>query len=610
MTALDVGARLGDYIVDSVIVGARGDNGAIYSVFDADNRNFVVQHIPTSARNDQDLANRRARFKNAVHLLAGMSHDGMVQILSEFEQDGQQYLVLASMLAGWTLDVFCENTRPISEERALDWARKLCSVLAFLENQTMPFTVDSLEPQDILIDYRGDPWLLNLRLHRFFQSGAVAVRAATAMDQARTYESFGKLLEFIVSQANVAGSKPGNVSSNLQQIAARCREQPQNKSYRRFSEVQEALQSARTTPAVYTATAETVAAAPPLNEVAKRLRWRIFAQSRRALVVETILLLLVLPWWLGIGLPDRRLHLNGKAIYAIDRHGTFVPLDPYSGRGQASPRWVGFNIRCAMQVGGRYLLLGADNRAVLDVYATSTLDRVRQISLNQPAVQLVLSTDGTVAYCISASSVSVISLHDMRLSRILGLRPGATDAALSSDGAWMFFSVPSLNAIWVMDTRRGIVVNTMIAPMAPGPLALSPDEKALWVASRASSAVFSLSLDGATNPDADVHRAASIIEDIKGVDPIKIRVTRDGQWLLVLCRESGTINRIRLSDGTVEAPVETGGSKPVDWCEWTADALWVANEGSGNIGVVNPLTGRLLHKIDVGIVPTFLDASR
>ena len=137
-------------------------------------------------------------------------------------------------------------------------------------------------------------------------------------------------------------------------------------------------------------------------------------------------------------------------------------------------------------------LLFAANRTAghVVVFDTSSGQLLRRIATEVNPYDLVLSDDGRTLYCSNWASdtVSVIDIETFKVSATIGVGDNPNDMVLSKDGR-LFVACSNDNSVVVIDANQNRAVHTIITSMhprapegsTPNALALSPDEKTLYV---------------------------------------------------------------------------------------------------------------------------------
>jgi YVTN family beta-propeller protein len=128
------------------------------------------------------------------------------------------------------------------------------------------------------------------------------------------------------------------------------------------------------------------------------------------------------------------------------------------------------------------------------------------------------------------------------------------------------------------------------APTYSAPLALSKDDRYVWVVNPDNDSVSLLEVAGEAN--------RKIAEVLVGEEPTCVAITSDGEKVYVTNRRSGTVSVIDASTYQVTKVIKVG-TEPVG-CALTPDGqkLFVANSGSDDVTVIRTRSDRV-----VGLIP-------
>ena len=109
----------------------------------------------------------RDRFVAVVERLHKIETPGIVPLIDAGEREGYPYLTYACP-AGTTLrQLFDPNTKKIEGEKAIEIAKKIIRSVAFLHAAGLHH--GSIHPDNVIIDSKGDPWLISSALEMLFE---------------------------------------------------------------------------------------------------------------------------------------------------------------------------------------------------------------------------------------------------------------------------------------------------------------------------------------------------------------------------------------------------------------------------------------------------------
>lgn len=158
---------------------ATGGMGAVYLAIDQRfNRPCAVKEMLDDFQSENERNQSIEWFRREATLLLDLKHPCIPSVRDFFDQNGKNYLVM-DFIDGRTLaDVFAKEgnvpglngARGVSEARARNWARQICSVLAYLHSQTPPIIFRDLKPSNIMVTSRDEIKLIDFGIARTFQS--------------------------------------------------------------------------------------------------------------------------------------------------------------------------------------------------------------------------------------------------------------------------------------------------------------------------------------------------------------------------------------------------------------------------------------------------------
>lgn len=158
---------------------AAGGMGAVYLAIDKRfNRPCAVKEMLDDFNSDAERQQAVEWFEREATLLLDLNHPCIPRVRDFFMEGGKHYLVM-DFIEGMTLAGVLEKeghvmgvngARGVTEARARNWARQVCSVLSYLHNQTPPIIFRDLKPSNIMVTSRDEVKLIDFGIARTFQS--------------------------------------------------------------------------------------------------------------------------------------------------------------------------------------------------------------------------------------------------------------------------------------------------------------------------------------------------------------------------------------------------------------------------------------------------------
>ncbi|GCE26266.1 hypothetical protein KDA_17500 [Dictyobacter alpinus] len=135
------------------------EQGELYAI-----KEMSLSLIPP-AEQQQTIHN----FKVEAKMLWSLHHPNLPTVHGVFTQNDRYFLVM-DYIDGLTLEELLErNGGPFPERRALDWARQLCDVLAYLHSHSPPIIFRDMKPGNIMLTRNGQIKLIDFGIARFFR---------------------------------------------------------------------------------------------------------------------------------------------------------------------------------------------------------------------------------------------------------------------------------------------------------------------------------------------------------------------------------------------------------------------------------------------------------
>jgi YVTN family beta-propeller protein len=222
---------------------------------------------------------------------------------------------------------------------------------------------------------------------------------------------------------------------------------------------------------------------------------------------------------------------------------------------------------------------GMSCRARVQMYLRGLVGMRPMIDLNSYFV-MVMNRDPTIS--VIDPILGVAGLTNLYAQVVLK-RAGA-DWAKTADQRRLFVSQPVADLVAVVDTEKFALTGQIPAGKRPTRVVLQADEKYLWVGNDARAAEQS----GVTVVDKDSLKVVKFIATGKGHH--EIVVSPDNRHAYVSNRDDGTVSVIDVVKLEKVKEFRTGG-KPVALAySVSADTLYIADGGTGEIEVIDGRT--------------------
>jgi eukaryotic-like serine/threonine-protein kinase len=174
-----VGLQPGDMLQGRYrIVGVLG-SGGFSSVYQARDMRFpnvtklcAIKEMVISAPDPKIRELTIQSFEREASMLAMLDHPAIPAVSDYFTEQDRSYLVL-DLIRGKDLDRWLEDqTEPLDQERALEWALQLCDALGHLHSQQpKPIVFRDMKPSNVMLDQYNRIRLIDFGIAKIFEGG-------------------------------------------------------------------------------------------------------------------------------------------------------------------------------------------------------------------------------------------------------------------------------------------------------------------------------------------------------------------------------------------------------------------------------------------------------
>ena len=180
------------YIIGEV--GA-GGFGSVYKAKDTlrGDRLVAIKEVKLLGLHQQAMIEATNAFEREVSLLSQLDHPNLPHLYEHFRSPGHWYLVM-DFIVGETLEEYqskAPNRRLLLSE-VLDTGLQLCTVLDYLHSQQPPIVFRDLKPANIMRTPRGQLYLIDFGIARYFKPGQAKDTVALGSLGYAAPEQYGK----------------------------------------------------------------------------------------------------------------------------------------------------------------------------------------------------------------------------------------------------------------------------------------------------------------------------------------------------------------------------------------------------------------------------------
>jgi serine/threonine protein kinase len=180
------------YIVGKI---GTGGFGSVYKAIDMQSGGHLVaiKEVRLGGLNPQAMIEAINTFQREVSLLSQLTHPNLPRLYEHFSSSGQWYLVM-DFIEGETLEEYQEKAgnKPLLLSGVLDIGIQLCTVLDYLHTRQPPIVFRDLKPANIMRTPRGQLYLIDFGIARYFKPGQAKDTIALGSLGYAAPEQYGK----------------------------------------------------------------------------------------------------------------------------------------------------------------------------------------------------------------------------------------------------------------------------------------------------------------------------------------------------------------------------------------------------------------------------------
>jgi serine/threonine-protein kinase len=152
----------------------QGGMGTVYLVADQhlSDKQLAVKEVSDMAIPNPGLRRQAiSNFQKEAELLSRLDHPNLPRVVDFLSQAPHHYLVM-DYVEGITLEkLLVQRNQPFPEDKVLEWAGQLCTVLTYLHSQKPPVIFRDLKPDNIMLTHSGYLKLIDFGIARIFKPG-------------------------------------------------------------------------------------------------------------------------------------------------------------------------------------------------------------------------------------------------------------------------------------------------------------------------------------------------------------------------------------------------------------------------------------------------------
>lgn len=138
-------------------IGA-GGLSAIYLARNSDGQKIILKELVLHNHKEENVKKAKELFVRESGILLKLKHPQIARVYDHFVENGRDYLVL-EYIPGQSLRQLVDNEGPRLEDKVLEWAQSIVSILIYLHGQSPPVLHRDITPENLVL---GEDRLLHL----------------------------------------------------------------------------------------------------------------------------------------------------------------------------------------------------------------------------------------------------------------------------------------------------------------------------------------------------------------------------------------------------------------------------------------------------------------
>lgn len=136
----------------------------------ATGKKYILKEIILPPMDKEEYRKRRDKFRDTIRIISTFKHPNLSIVYEGFSQNNREYSYMEK-IDGLDMEKLAGmNVKNFSEKEVIDWGSQLCEAVKFMHYRPVPFTLGDLRPHHIMFDDSGKIRLTGYDLQRFFNT--------------------------------------------------------------------------------------------------------------------------------------------------------------------------------------------------------------------------------------------------------------------------------------------------------------------------------------------------------------------------------------------------------------------------------------------------------
>lgn len=251
-----------------------------------------------------------------------------------------------------------------------------------------------------------------------------------------------------------------------------------------------------------------------------------------------------------------------RLYVSVESTNSLLALDTSTDRIVGKTAVSGRPNQITVTANGKFVYVPLRDAAAVDIVETGSMKVIKHIGLRESPHNAYTSANGQHVYVTTIEGKTIFVFDPASHTIVSEIEPGGKvrPIALTKDESLMYVALSELHGFAVVSiSQRKTLRKVMLPPLPPETprpyldtythgLALTPDERELWVTSCPGAALYAYSV-----PDLKLRAKVDV-----GKFPNWLAFTRDGKTLFVSNTESDTVSAIDVLNKKVLATIPVG----------------------------------------------------
>ena len=156
------------FIIRKVVYEKRYGNTYLVEDLAYTGIHFIIKEVIPETMTPSTFQERWDAFQDTVRILSRFSHKGLVRVYDCFLENNRAYYIMENY-QGLDLKTLSEmNVTGFSRKEAIRWGVQICNATDFLHYRPIPFTLGEMEPRHVMVGQDSKVRIVGFDLQRYF----------------------------------------------------------------------------------------------------------------------------------------------------------------------------------------------------------------------------------------------------------------------------------------------------------------------------------------------------------------------------------------------------------------------------------------------------------